>query len=187
MPSESIRVLAIAASLRLDSCNGHLADALVIRAPADLRITVYRELAAVPLFNEDLEGDGGPQAVQHLRAAVAAADALLIVTPEYNQSMPAVAKNVVDWLSRGNPDVLSGRPAGILGATRGPWGTRLSQAALRHTLAACEALVMPTPQVYVRNAAEVFAADGTLSDERTDASVRRFLLAFQHWVVRLRR
>jgi len=187
MQSESVRVLAIAASLRRNSCNGHLADALALRAPAGLDITVYRELAAVPLFNEDLEIDGGPQALQHLRAAVTAADALLIVTPEYNQSMPAVAKNLVDWLSRGSPDALSGRPAGILGATVGPWGTRLSQAALRHTLAACEALVMPTPQLYVRNAATVFAADGTLSDEPTDASLRRFLLAFKEWVVRLRR
>lgn len=187
MPSEPIRVLAIAASLRRNSCNGRLADALAMRAPAGLSITVYRDLAAMPLFNEDLEENGGPGAVQHLRAAVTAADALLIVTPEYNQSMSAVAKNVVDWLSRGDPDALSGRPTGILGATRGPWGTRLAQAALRHTLAACEALVMPTPQVYVRNAADVFAADDALSDEHTDASLRRFLLAFQEWVVRPRR
>jgi chromate reductase len=179
--SERIHVLGVAASLRAGSFNRQLIEALARRAPIGLSVTVYDDLGAMPLFNEDLEPHGGPAAVSGLRAAVARADALLIATPEYNQSMPAVAKNLVDWLSRGEPAALEGKPVAITGATRGPWGTRLSQAALRHTLTACDALVMPTPQVYVRNAAEVFGIDGVV-DAQIDKALARFMAAFAQWI-----
>jgi chromate reductase, NAD(P)H dehydrogenase (quinone) len=182
MSSTEVRALAIVGSLRRGSYNSQLAQSLAARAPDGFVVDVYNDLHAVPLFNEDLEL-APPAGVTALRTAVAAADALIIVTPEYNQSIPAVTKNVVDWLSRGTADSLTRKAVGILGATRGPWGTRLSQAALRHTLAACEALVMPAPQVYVRSAAESFDATGALIDARLDASLQAYLQAFREWVL----
>lgn len=181
----SVRVLALAGSLRRDSCNLRLLDAAAACAPAGMTIDVYRELAAIPLFNEDLEHAGGPalEAVHRLRDAVARADGLLIATPEYNQSMPGVLKNVVDWLSRAAPDeVLAGKPVAVLGASSGRWGTRLAQHALRQTLFATEARVMPAPALYIRDAAGLFDDAGWLKDAGTQQSLQALLDAFAHWV-----
>jgi chromate reductase len=183
--TDRVRVLGIATSLRKGSFNALLLDAIAARAPAGLDLTIHRDLTSIPIFNEDLEGGGGPQSVLELRAAVAGAHGLIVVTPEYNQSIPGSTKNIVDWLSRGDERVLDGKPVAIAGATPGPWGTRLAQAALRHTLTACGSLVMPLPQVYVRSAPDMFGPDGALRDERLDASLRKFLLAFAAWMDRV--
>jgi chromate reductase len=175
-------VLALSGSLRRDSYNLRLLSVARACARDALAISIYDNLSTVPPFNEDLEVDGGPSAVRRLGAAVSRADALLIATPEYNQGIPGVVKNLVDWLSRGEPDPLAGKPVAILGVTVGPWGTRLAQAALRQALTACGALVMPTPQVYLRNAADAFDSDGGLIDERTRASLTSFLASFRHWI-----
>lgn len=181
----SMRVLALAGSLRRDSCNLRLLDAAAACAPAGMTIDVYRDLAVIPLFNEDLEHAGGPalEAVRRLRAAVAGADGLLIATPEYNQSMPGVLKNVVDWLSRAAPDeVLAGKPVAVLGASSGRWGTRLAQHALRQTLFATESRVMPAPGLYIRDAASLFDDAGWLKDAGTQQSLQALLDAFAHWI-----
>jgi chromate reductase len=181
---DSIRVLAIAGSLRRDGCNSRLLDAAARAAPARMRI-VRHDLREVPLFDEDLERDtgGGPAGVRALREAVAGADGLLIATPEYNQSIPGVLKNALDWLSRPAPAaVLVGKPAAILGASPGRWGTRLAQAALRQVLAATESAVMPAPMLFVRDAAQAFDTNGTLADAAVDASLHRLLDAFAGWI-----
>src|ERR687886_1113837 len=99
-------------------------------APPAMSVELFDSLAAVPLFDEDLEQAtaGGPDAVRRLRARVAAADGLLIATPEYNQSMPGVLKNAIDWLSRPPDEMLARKPIAIIGASGGSWGTRLAQA-----------------------------------------------------------
>jgi chromate reductase len=74
------------------------------------------------------------------------------------------------------------KPVAIAGATPGPWGTRLAQATLRHTLTACGSLVMPTPQVYMRSAPEMFDPAGRLQDTRTDGTLRRFMQALAEWI-----
>jgi len=180
--AEHLNVLGIAASLRQGSLNGHLLAAMVERAPAGMTVTVHGDLQSIPVFSEDLEDGGGPEGVLALRAAVARAHGVLIVTPEYNQAIPGVTKNLVDWMSRGEPQVLPRKPVAIAGATPGPWGTRLAQATLRHTLTACGSLVMPVPQVYVRSAPDLFGPDGRLQDARTDTSLRRFMQAFADWI-----
>jgi chromate reductase, NAD(P)H dehydrogenase (quinone) len=111
---------------------------------------------------------------------------MLIATPEYNQSLPGVVKNMVDWLSRGEPVVIEDKPIGILGVTPGAWGTRIAQSQLRHALTACGAIVMPAPQLYLRSAGELFDADGRLIDTRTVDSLAEFLAAFATWVHKLR-
>lgn len=125
-----VKIATFAGSLRAGSLNRRLTTAASRIAPAGLEIDVFDDLAGVPLFNEDLEAarPDGPGAVQDLRRLVMGADGILIATPEYNQSIPGVMKNVVDWLSR--PDgsaVLDGKPVAIMGATTGPWGTRYAQ------------------------------------------------------------
>src|SRR5688572_8274812 len=93
-------VLGIAGSLRKQSFNRALLAGMPSRAPAGLSIRVYDDLVSIPLFNEDSESVAGPPAVARLREEVARASGILIATPEYNQSMPGVVKNLVDWLSR---------------------------------------------------------------------------------------
>lgn len=177
-----MNVLAIAGSLRRDSFNRRLLNAASMLAPRSMAVHVFDGLAVVPLFNEDLETPFVPEGVERLRSAIASADGVLVATPEYNQSIPGVVKNMVDWLSRGQPVVLEGKPVGILGATGGSWGTRLAQSVLRHTLTACGALTMPVPQLYLRNAADQFDAEGRLIDARTRDSLGGFLGAFEQWV-----
>lgn len=183
------RVLCLAGSLRRDSWNRRLLQAAVVQAPATLQLDVYDALSAVPLFDEDLEQrePAGPAGVQALRAAIAAADGLIIATPEYNHAMPGVLKNALDWLSRESPagEVLSEKPVGVLGASSGPWGTRLAQASLRQVLHACGALVMPAPTLFVANAASRFDADSALTDLATVQSLQSFTLAFERWMERL--
>lgn len=183
------RVLCLPGSLRRDSWNRRLLQAAVAQAPTTLQLDVYGALATVPLFDEDLEQReaAGPAGVQTLRAAVAAADGLVIATPEYNHAMPGVLKNALDWLSRNSPagDVLAEKPVAVLGASSGPWGTRLAQASLRQVLHACGALVMPAPTLFVAGAASRFDTDGTLTDPATAQSLQGFMLAFERWMARV--
>ena len=177
-------VLAIAGSLRRGSFNRSLLEAAASLAAPGMRVRVYDQLAAVPLFSEDVEAAGVPEGVQQLREQVGEADALLIATPEYNQSMPGVLKNTIDWLSRPPGEVLVGKPVAILGASAGRWGTRLAQSHLRHVLYATEALVMPQPSLFLAGARELFDGDGHLVDERTSQALRQLLGAFGGWIAR---
>jgi chromate reductase len=172
-----VRVLTLAGSLRSGSYNRRLLDAAAELAPAGLSLHRYDGLAGVPMFSEDLEA-APPAAVRDLSHAIHASDALLIATPEYNQSIPGVLKNAIDWLSRPACDgVLQGKVVGILGVTVGQWGTRLAQAALRQVLFATESLVAPGT-LFLRDAARLFDAHGTLQDRAAREALRRYLGEF---------
>ncbi|HYN51183.1 MAG TPA: NADPH-dependent FMN reductase, partial [Thermoleophilaceae bacterium] len=111
-----MRILGISGSLRRDSYNTRLLRAAALALPSGAELVTYRDLAAIPPFNEDHEDEGAPEPVLALRAHVAAADALLVSTPEYNASVPGVLKNAVDWASRPFPDnSLRERPAAVIG------------------------------------------------------------------------
>lgn len=174
---EPITVLALPGSLRRHSWNRMLLEAAAARAPDSMRI-VIGDISSIPLFSEDLEradADGTGQ-VARLRERVRKADGLLIATPEYNQSIPGVLKNTLDWLSRPAPDeVLIGKPVAIMGASVGRWGTRLAQAALRQVLHATETLVIPQPGLYVREAALVFDGAGRIVDAAVAATLDSIL------------
>ncbi|HET6803877.1 MAG TPA: NADPH-dependent FMN reductase [Frateuria sp.] len=186
MTDRPLHLLALAGSLRRASWNRRLLQAAATLAPAGVTLEVYDALADVPLFDEDLESSSpeGPPGVLALRDAIAAADGLVIATPEYNHALPGVLKNALDWLSR-DDQALADRPVAVLGASSGPWGTRLAQASLRQVLHTCGALVMPSPTLFVANAAERFDAQGALADAATRASLERFLGAFAGWVHRV--
>jgi len=184
-PAKVNHVLAIAGSLRQRSYNKMLLRAAAEVSPPVLDIEAYGDLAAIPLFDEDLDRDteGGTLAVKQLRAQVKAADGLLISTPEYNQSVSGVLKNAIDWLSRPGPEeVLIGKPVAILGASGGRWGTRLAQANLRQVLTATESVVMPQPAIFVAESGKVFSAEGALVNDLLRKQLEGFMQAFASWL-----
>lgn len=157
-----IDVVALAGSLRSGSYNKGLLRAAVELAPATVAIEIV-DLAHVPLFNQDLE-HSLPSAVASLRTRVAAADALLLATPEYNHTIPGVMGNVVDWLSRRLPtSPLRDKPIALMGAAGGGGSVR-AQAALRVPLEHARAVVLEGPLVAFREISRLADETGDLLD-----------------------
>jgi len=118
-----INVLALVGSLRAASVNRQIAELAVVHAPDGITVTTYEGLGDVPFYNEDIDGDAVPAAAEKLRAAVADADAVLVVTPEYNGSVPGVVKNAIDWLSRPyGQNAVAGKPLAVIGGALGQYG-----------------------------------------------------------------
>jgi len=181
MTDRTVRVLAIPGSLRRESYNRSLAAAAASLTPPNMSITVYESLGTIPVFNEDLENPP-PAGVARLREAVASSDGLLIATPEYNQSLPGVVKNVIDWLSRSDgPEGLAGKPVAVIGVTSGPWGTRLAQTQLRQVLTSTQALVLSQPTLFLRDASTLFDHERKLVDSTTRQRLEELLVSFDHW------
>lgn len=174
-----LRILGVAGSLRHDSHNRALLRAACRLNPDSVTMDVYDGLEAVPVFNEDLETGAQPPGVVSLRRALSESDGLLIATPEYNQSVPGVVKNMLDWLSR--EDGLSGLPVAVIGASTGPWGTRIAQNLLRQMLLSVEAVVMPSPTLFVANVEGLLDADGELAEAATTHRLAHVLSAFADW------
>ncbi|MDV3222692.1 NADPH-dependent FMN reductase [Intrasporangium sp.] len=174
----TIRLLGISGSLRRDSYNHALLRAAARLAPEGVDLVVHEGLKDVPVFDEDRESDP-PHGVRALRAAVQGADGVLLATPEYNQSIPGSMKNVIDWLSRS--DHLEGKPVAVVGATSGPWGTRIAQSQLRQILLAVGAPVLPAPTLFVPRADEVFDAGGELVDGETLRRLAGIVSALVDW------
>ena len=177
-------LIGISGSLRHQSYNTALLRAAVELAPAELRIEAVT-LTGIPLYDADVEAEGMPAAVSALKERIAASQGLLFVTPEYNQSIPGVFKNAIDWLSRPGSDiarVFGGKPLGIIGATPGPAGTRLAQTAW---LPVCRALgVHPWlgKQLYVAGAGQVFDAEGKLTDPKIQQLLGEYLQGLSKFV-----
>ena len=159
-----MRILGISGSLRRDSYNTCLLRAAAMRLPPGAELELFTGLAAVPPFDEDAELGPAPDAVERLRSEIAAADAVLIATPEYNASVPGVLKNAIDWASRPFPDnVLRDRPVAVIGASTGLFGAVWAQAELRKVLRHTGARVLDE-ELPVPGAAWAFADDGDLAD-----------------------
>jgi len=118
-----IKVLVLVGSLRAASINRQLAELAVETAPDGVDLQVFDRLAEVPFYNEDIDTADAPEPAAALRAAAVEADAALLVTPEYNATIPAVLKNAIDWLSRPyGSGALTGKPAAVIGAAHGRYG-----------------------------------------------------------------
>jgi chromate reductase len=140
------------------------------------------------MFNADVEANGDPPAVADFKRAIAAADALLIATPEYNHCVPGVLKNAIDWASRpARRSVLTGKPVAIMGASSGRGGTARAQAHLRDGLAYTNGFVLPLPEVLVDFAREKFDDEGNLTNEETREEIRDLLVSLAAWTHRLGR
>ena len=164
-----MKIVGIAGSLRRKSYNAALLRAAVERAPADMEL-VTASIAGIPLYNADVDREQGvPEVVANLKDLIAGSDGLLLVTPEYNNSMPGVFKNAIDWLSRPSSDikrVFGGKPVAMIGASTGMGGTRLSQMAWLPVLRVLGTRPWYDKLLYVTGAAKVFDDDGKLVDEK---------------------
>lgn len=174
-------ILAISGSLRTGSYNTMLLRALVAAAPAGTTVEVA-SMRDVPLYDGDQEEASGiPPAVERLKAQLIAADGLLLVSPEYNNSIPGVMKNTIDWMSRPASDigrVFGGRPVAICGATPGPGGTSLAQAAWLPVVRTLGMLPWFQGRLMVSSAGKVFDASGAIVDEATRGRARTFIEGF---------
>lgn len=167
----TLHIVAFAGSLRKDSKNRGLLRAAAELLPENALLEIL-DLEGIPLFNEDGEKPT-PLAVEAFRQRVAAADALLIATPEYNHSIPGVLKNALDWGSR-SPNIFDGKPLAILGAG-GQFGTTRAQYHLRQVATALNMFAINVPQVLVFRSSEKFDAQGNLHDEETRKLVAKLL------------
>ena len=179
-----MRIVGIAGSLRQGSYNRALLRAAQALAPAGMSIEIAA-LADIPLYNADLEAQGDPAPVAALKAAITAADGVLLATPEYNHGVPAVMKNAVDWCSRPpRTACLNAKPVAIMGASPGMVGSARGQVELRAAFTFTNSFCMPQPEVIVAKAHEKFDAEGRLTDEGTSRFLAAYLVAFEAWVRR---
>jgi chromate reductase, NAD(P)H dehydrogenase (quinone) len=182
--SEVVRVLGISGSLRKGSFNTALLRAAIAQSPPGLQIEVA-SLADIPPYNEDVRAQGFPSPVAKLRDQIAAADALLIVTPEYNYSIPGVLKNAIDWASRPPDQPFAGKPLAILGASASVGGTMRAQYHLRQTAVYLDMHPLNKPEIFVKSAASAFDAQGVLIDETAKKLVSQQLEALVAWTRKL--
>ena len=172
-----MRILAISGSLRSDSQNTMLLRAAAELLPAGVELELYDGLRDVPPYDQDDDIEPAPLAVAALRAKVAAADAVLIATPEYNSSVPGALKNALDWASRPiATNAFRSKPVAVLGSSAGMFGAIWAQAELRKVLAAMGARVVET-DVTVGRAAEKFDTEGRLADDEIRGKLRDALAA----------
>jgi chromate reductase len=182
MPADRpLRVAGIAGSLRRSSYNRGLLRAAIESAPEGIEI-VPLEIRDLPLYDADDDVEGGPEVVRAFKAAILAADGLLIATPEYNYSLPGVLKNALDWASRAPERALQDKPVAIVGATPGRWGTVRSQLALRQMLMFPACRVMPAPMMTIAGAREYFDEEGNLTDDGMRTQLIGVLDSFGAWI-----
>jgi chromate reductase len=157
-------ILGLSGSVRRDSHNRKLLRAAAEELPPGTRLAVWEGLDRLPIYDADLDVAPAPSAVRQLRDAIAAADAVLIATPEYNHSIPGGLKNALDWASRPFANnVLRGKPIAVVGASTGLFGAVWAQAETRKVLNAVGAAVVER-ELPVGQADDAFDADGRLLD-----------------------
>jgi chromate reductase len=181
-----VKLLGISGSLRRASYNAALLRAATRLMPPDATLEVA-SIRGIPLYDADVEAQGIPAAVTQLKDAVVAAAGVLLVTPEYNNSIPGVFKNTIDWLSRPNSDikrVFTGRPFALIGASPGGFGTNLSQAAWLPVLRTLGTQIWTGGRLQVARAATVFDQAGNLKDPGIEEQLQQFLAGYVAFVQR---
>jgi len=175
-------ILGISGSLRASSLNSALLRAAFDSVGSETDF-VIAEIGDLPHYNSDLDNDYKPAAVSRLIEQVQAASALLIVTPEYNYSIPGVLKNAIDWVSRpAYQSPLAQKPTGILGASMSPIGSARAQSHLRQILGGTVTPVFPYPDFLVGVAHTKFDAKGELTDVATREHLAKYVSAFLKWI-----
>ncbi len=171
-----MNIAAISGSFRENSINTGLIRALQSIAPeqVDIELIDYRD---IPLYNQDVNQKGIPEAVQKVGDAIKAADAIIIATPEYNYSIPGVLKNAIDWLSRMPEQPFDSKPLGIVGASPSFMGTARAQVHLRQVLQYLNPQILNKPEILINNAFDKFDEQGRLQDEQTIAYLQEFMAA----------
>jgi len=178
--SNPLTILGIAGSLRKKSYNRAALRAAQQLAPEGAKIEIF-ELEGIPVFNQD-EEQNPPDRVRQLKAQIRAADAILLVTPEYNYSIPGVLKNAIDWASRPYGDnAWQGKPVAVMGASVGALGSSRAQYHLRQVFVFLDMLSMNKPEVMIANASQKFDEAGNLVDQDTRKHIRELLESLVSW------
>jgi chromate reductase len=177
------RIGAIAGSLRQRSFNRALLRAASELAPAGMMIQPI-EIGELPFYNADVEAKGDPASVAEFKQAIQDSDALLIATPEYNDGIPGLLTNAIDWGSRlPGRAPLTGKPMAVMGASPSQIGTARAQHHLRQLLAHVQARTLPPPELLVAAAHERFDAELRLTHEGTRRVLRTLIERFERWIV----
>lgn len=180
-----VKLVGISGSLRKGSFNSAVLRAALVLMPADSELAI-ESIAGIPLYDGDAEAASGiPEPVTRLKDAVAAADGLLLVSPEYNNSLPGVTKNAIDWLSRPPADigrVFGGKPVAIAGASPGGFGTILSQNAWLPVFKTLGADLWSGGRLLVSRAGSVIDAQGNITDAATRDAIGKFMKGFVDFV-----
>jgi chromate reductase, NAD(P)H dehydrogenase (quinone) len=184
MADTIFNVISICGSLRKGSYNRMVMNALPGLAPAALSFTEAPPFSEFPLYNADMETSTGfPAAVQKLAEAVRAADGVIIVTPEYNFSIPGALKNALDWVSRVPNQPFTGKPVAIQSAANGSLGGGRMQYDLRRTLLFLNAATFGRPEIFIGNCStRIDAKTGEITDPQTVELIRQQLAAFAKFV-----
>ena len=184
--SETVKIVGFAGSLRKQSYNRAALRAAVKLAPAGVTLETL-DLGGIPPFNQDDEREP-PLAVRQFKAAIVAADAILMVTPEYNYSVSGVLKNAIDWASRPYGDsAWNGKPVGIMGASVGMLGTSRAQYHLRQMFVFLNMFPLNQPEVMIANADEKFDEQGNLKDPFTTGKIKELLQGLADWTLALKK
>jgi chromate reductase, NAD(P)H dehydrogenase (quinone) len=178
------KIAVIVGSIRRDSINRQLAEALAKLAAPKAQF-VFCKIDDLPLFNQDLELSP-PAAVIRLKGEIEAADGVLIVTPEYNRSIPGVLKNAIDWASRPyGKNSFNGKPTAGIGTSMGAVGTAAAQQHLRSILGYLHVVLMGQPEGYIVFKKDMLDAQGNFTDEGTRKFMQGYVDAFAAWVERI--
>ena len=170
-------------SLSSTSINRILARALIKTSPPSLKFTEI-SIRDLPLYSPDYDGNFPPE-VSQFKRSIAAVDALLFVTPEYNRSIPGGLKNAIDWASRPrHENSFNHIPAAVIGCSPGSIGTALAQQSLRAVLGFCNARQMTAPEAYVRYSPEIYTPDGDITDDSARSFLTGYMAEFRDHIVR---
>ena len=179
------KILGFCGSLRQKSYNLIALKTAGELMPASMKLEIT-SIADLPIYNFDVQEKGFPPGATRLREEILAADALLFASPEYNWSVGAPIKNVIDWMSRFQPQPFGNKPAAVFSVTTGPVGGARGQYDLRRIMAGLGVHWLAKPEVFVGMAASKFA-DGKLTDETTRKFLTDEMVAFEDWIKRIKR
>ena len=178
------RVGYIIGSLSTESINRTLAKALIRLAPRNLDF-VEIPIRDLPLYNRDFDADY-PPAGRQLKDAIAAVDAVLFVTPEYNRGIPGCLKNAIDWASRPyGTNSFAHKPSAVIGASPGKIGTAVGQQSLKSVINYCNSPLMGAPEAYLQFTPGLITDVGEVTDKSTEQFLRDFMEAFEVFVTRV--
>ena len=180
-----LKVLGICGSLRKASLNMTALRACNELLPPGMALQIT-SIADLPMYNQDVFDAGMPEPVKRLRSEIAAADGLLLASPEYNFSVSAPLKNAIDWGSRAPNQVFQDKPVAIFSCAPGPLGGARVQYDLRKILSQIWAYPLPRPEVFIGNAPSKFT-DGKLTDETTRRFLTELLAGFKEWIFRMQK
>ena len=183
---QQVNILGFAGSLRQGSYNKALLRAATELVPQDANLEIF-DLEGIPPFNQDLE-KSMPQKVKEFKAKIKSADAILMVTPEYNYSIPGVLKNAIDWASRPYGDnSFTGKPVAVMSASTGMLGGARAQYHLRQVLVFLDMYPINKPEVFLTFANQKFDEKGRLTDEKAKELIKELLTALVTWTRKLQK